>query len=134
MKKLIATILTVATTLAVTTFAPVRASEIKTIDRTETGTLYTFTDNTGYYTKNDSSLYPMTGIVTDIEYIDAEDADEVTIMCANGNKFSWYTDAGDYDKGDLVSCIMDSKGTNEVEDDEVIMARYSGVLKQFKNK
>lgn len=131
MKKLIATILTTAVTLAVAACAPAYASEIKSVQKTETGTLYTFTDNTGYYTENDSSLYPMTGIVTDIEYIDAEDADEVTITCTNGNVFSWYTDAGDYTKGDLISCIMDSKGTNKIEDDEVIMARYAGTLKQL---
>lgn len=74
-------------------------------------------------------LYPLTGIVTEIEHM--EDTDLVTMTCANGNMFSWYTDAGDYEVNDLASCIMNSNGTDEVYDDEIIDAHYVGTLDQL---
>ena len=59
------------------------------------------------------------------------EVDLVTITCSNGNMFSWYADAGDYEINDLASCIMDSKGTKYVTDDEVLLAHYAGGLKHF---
>ena len=77
------------------------------------------------------NLYPLTGIVTEIEYDVEPEVDLVTITCSNGNMFSWYADAGDYEINDLASCIMDSKGTKYVTDDEVLLAHYAGGLKHF---
>ena len=75
-------------------------------------------------------LYPLTGIVTEVERI--EDLDLVTMTTANGNQFSWYADAEDcWSINDLASCIMESNGTNEVYDDEIVDAHYAGGLKQF---
>lgn len=76
-------------------------------------------------------FYPLTGIVTEIEYDVEPEVDLVTITCSNGNMFSWYADAGDYEINDLASCIMDSKGTKYVTDDEVLLAHYAGGLKHF---
>lgn len=59
------------------------------------------------------------------------EVDLVTITTANGNMFSWYTDAGDYEINDLASCLMDSKGTKYVTDDEVLLAHYAGGLKHL---
>lgn len=145
MKKGIATIITVAVigATAFTTCVPAIAAReinsITSIETTETGTLYTFTDGTGYYHEeneipelsNVNGLYPLTGIVTEVEYDVEPEVDLITITCANGNIFSWYADAGDYEINDLASCIMDSKGTKYVDDDEVLLAHYAGGLKHF---
>lgn len=146
-KKLFTAIITI-TTLTLTFCQPIPASEteiftdgseVTSIETTETGTLYTFTDGTGYYQEeseipqlsNVNGLYPLTGIVTEIECDVEPEVNLVTITTANGNMFSWYTDAGDYEINDLASCIMDSKGTKYVTDDEVLLAHYAGGLKHL---
>lgn len=149
-KKLFTAIITLAT-ITLTSCQSVPASEtekiftdeyeITSIETTETGALYTFTDGTGYYQEesgneipqlsNVNGLYPLTGIVTEIKYDIEPEVDLVTITCSNGNMFSWYADAGDYEINDLASCIMDSKGTKYVTDDEVLLAHYAGGLKHF---
>ncbi len=147
-KKIFAAIITSITTLILTcqlipaseTEKIFTGSEITSIETTETGTLYTFTDGTGYYHEeneipelsNVNGLYPLTGIVTEIEYDVESEVDEVTITCANGNRFSWYADSSDcWEINDLASCIMDSKETAIVYDDEVLLAHYAGGLKHF---
>lgn len=146
-KKLFTAIITI-TTLALTSCQSIPASEteiftdgseVTSIETTETGTLYTFTNGTGYYQEeneipelsNINGLYPLTGIVTEIECDVEPEVDLVTITTANGNLFSWYADAGDYEINDLASCIMDSKGTKYVYDDEVLLAHYAGGLKHL---
>lgn len=127
----------VVTTTLFSSCTPVSAREITSVNRTETGTLYGFSDGTGYYTEDIEgistidNLYPLTGIVTEIKYDIEPEVDLVTITCSNGNMFSWYADAGDYEINDLASCIMDSKGTKYVTDDEVLLAHYAGGLKHF---
>lgn len=149
-KKLFAAIITLAT-LTLTSCQSVPASEteiftdgseVASIETTETGTLYTFTDGTGYYQEeseneipqpsNVNGLYPLTGIVTEIEYDIEPEVDLVTITCSNGNMFAWYADSSDcWEINDLASCLMDSKGTEIVYDDEVLLAHYAGVLEHF---
>ena len=127
----------VVTTTLFSSCTPVSAREITSVNRTETGTLYGFSDGTGYYTEDIEgistldNLYPLTGIVTEIKYDIEPEMDLITITCSNGNMFSWYADAGDYEINDLASCIMDSKGTKYVTDDEVLLAHYAGGLKHF---
>ena len=127
----------VVTTTLFSSCTPVSAREITSVNRTETGTLYGFSDGTGYYTEDIEgistidNLYPLTGIVTEIEYDVEPEVDLVTITCSNGNMFSWYADAGNYEVNDLVSCLMDSKGTKYVTDDDVLLAHYAGGLKHF---
>lgn len=76
-------------------------------------------------------LYPLTGIVTEIHEVD-KDTDLVTMTTANGNQFSWYADAEDcWSINDLASCIMNSNGTDEVYDDEIVDAHYVGTLDQL---
>lgn len=147
-KKIFAAIITSITTLILTCqLIPASETEkiftdgsITSIETTGTGTLYTFTDGTGYYHEeneipelsNVNGLYPLTGIVTEIEYDVESEVDEVTITCANGNRFSWYADSSDcWEINDLASCIMDSKETAIVYDDEVLLAHYAGGLKHF---
>lgn len=76
-------------------------------------------------------LYPLTGIVTEVQEVD-KDTDLVTMTTANGNQFSWYADSiDDWFINDLVSCIMNSNGTDEVYDDEIVDAHYVGTLDQL---
>ncbi len=75
-------------------------------------------------------LYPLTGIVTEVEHM--EDTDLITMTTANGNQFSWYVDStDDWCINDLASCIMNSNGTDEVYDDEIVDAHYVGTLDQL---
>lgn len=75
-------------------------------------------------------LYPLTGIVTEVEHM--EDTDLITMTTANGNQFSWYADSiDDWFINDLASCIMNSNGTDEVYDDEIVDAHYVGTLDQL---
>lgn len=75
-------------------------------------------------------LYPLTGIITEVEHM--EDTDLITMTCANGNQFSWYVDStDDWCINDLASCIMNSNGTDEVYDDEIVDAHYVGTLDQL---
>lgn len=149
-KKLFTAIITLAT-ITLTSCRSVPASEteiftdgyeVASIETTETGTLYTFTDGTGYYQEeseneipqpsNVNGLYPLTGIVTEIEYDVEPEVDLVTMTTANGNMFAWYADSSDcWEINDLASCLMDSKGTEIVYDDEVLLAHYAGVLEHF---
>lgn len=135
--KTIVTAIVITTTSLFSSCTPVSAREITSVNRTETGTLYGFSDGTGYYTDEIEgistldNLYPLTGIVTDIQSGENPEVDLVTITCSNGNMFSWYADAGDYEINDLASCIMDSKGTKYVDDDEVLLAHYAGGLKHL---
>lgn len=149
-KKLFTAIITIATLAVSCQSVPASetekiftdGSEITSIKATETGALYTFTDGTGYYQEesedeipqlsNVNGLYPLTGIVTEINYEVEPEVDEVTITCSNGNMFSWYADSSDcWELYDLASCIMDSKGTAIVYDDEVVLAHYAGALEHF---
>lgn len=154
MKKTIVTILTSVVALTLTSCQPVAASEmnpvftdgseeqaITTVQSTESGLLYNFSDGTGYYTQYHTDipgistyngLYPLTGIITEIEYEVEPGVDLLTMTCANGNMFSWYEESTDcWELNDLASCLMDSNGTKYVYDDEVILAHYAGSLDQL---
>lgn len=117
---------------------------IAKVESTSTGTLYTFNDGTGYYSEKENfaaptlkysmngNYYPLTGIITSI----APDSDSrenvITLECGNGNIFQ-FTDStsADWDTYDLVSCVMDNKGTAIVYDDEVVTTMYAGYTSQF---
>lgn len=93
---------------------------------------FPYSDGTGYYIEDTSHLYPLTGIVTEIEADTITETNCVTITCANGNEFAFYAPTSDcWELEDLATCIMDSKGTEIVYDDEIIMAQYAGGIKQF---
>ena len=118
---------TLITTIATMALALTAPTTVKAAD-----TFFQFSDVTGYYIEDTSHLYPLTGIVTHIEYDAVPDQDLIIITCGNGNEFSFYAPVGDdWELEDLASCIMDSKGTSLVYDDEVIVAKYAGVTEQF---
>lgn len=87
----------------------------------------------GYYLENANHLYPLTGIVTEVEETE-EDNYIVTVTTGNGNQFSWLTVDCDWYVNDLASMIMDGKGTETVVDDSVILANYSGVIEHLEQR
>ena len=90
--------------------------------------LFTFPDGTGYYIEYVDHLYPETGIITEIEYYDDYTC-IFTVTVANGNQFEFYdTLNSDWYLNDIVSMLMDSKGTEIVYDDEIVLCKYSGTI------
>ena len=73
--------------------------------------------------KENGNLYAETAIVREIDYA----TDTVTVECFNGNLFS-FSDCDDWAEGDICSMLMDSKGTSEVTDDEILSVKYSGYV------
>jgi len=70
---------------------------------------------------NLNSLYPMTGIVTEVD----RKNDIVTIKDFNGNLWE-FKGCEDWEENDICSCIMNNKGTENIKDDEIIKVKYSG--------
>lgn len=71
--------------------------------------------------KMEKNMYPETMIVKEVKN------DLVTIETANGALFQ-FEGAEDWEVGDICSCIMDSKGTAIIYDDEIVKTKYSGWL------
>lgn len=118
MKKAIVFILTAATvTFGTTTIA---SAATETIPPTISNSL-------------NKTFYPLTGIVTSVTPDDSDTRSEViTFTCSNGNMFSFTAPTTDcWEEADLVSCIMNNKGTETVYDDEVITSMYSGSTDQL---
>ena len=80
-------------------------------------------------------LYAQTFVVTEVVTTPATETEpeSVVIICEdfNGNIWEIPTDDGDWFKGDIVTAIMDSKGTDSIYDDEVVCAQYSGTIEGF---
>lgn len=118
MKKAIVFILTAtAVTFGTTTVA---SADTETIPPTISNSL-------------NKTFYPLTGIVTSVTPDDSDTRSEViTFTCSNGNMFSFTAPTTDcWEEADLVSCIMNNKGTETVYDDEVITSMYSGSTDQL---
>lgn len=80
----------------------------------------------------DGNYYPLTGIVTSVTPDDDTRSEVITFTCSNGNMFSFTAPTTDcWEEADLVSCIMNNKGTETVYDDEVVTAMYSGSTDQL---
>lgn len=121
MKKAIVFILTAATvTFGTTTIA---SAATETIPPTISNSL-------------NKTFYPLTGIVTSVTPDDSDTRSEViTFTCSNGNMFSFTAPTTDcWEEADLVSCIMNNKGTETVYDDEVITSMYSGSTDQLESQ
>lgn len=117
MKKAIVLILTAAVTFGTTTTA---SAATETVSPTISNSL-------------NKTFYPLTGIVTSVTPDDSDTRSEViTFTCSNGNMFSFTAPTTDcWEEADLVSCIMNNKGTETVYDDEVITSMYSGSTDQL---
>ena len=65
--------------------------------------------------------YPLAAQVYDLDYR----GDFVTLVDAGGNAWG-FTGCEDWMRGDIAALLMDSKGTGNISDDEIIMVRYAG--------
>ena len=72
--------------------------------------------------KMEKNIYPETMIVKEVKN------DLVTIETASGILFQ-FEGAEDWEVGDICSCIMDSKDTETIYDDEIVRTKYSGWIK-----
>jgi hypothetical protein len=69
--------------------------------------------------KTETNVYPLLTTVTEVD----RDKDLVTVEDNNG--FIWqFGGVDDWEEGDLCNCLMNSKGTERIFDDEIIMTRY----------
>jgi len=77
-----------------------------------------------------NNLYPLATIVEEIH----EANDLVTVRDFNGNLWQFYLEESgeDWEIGDICSIIFDSKGTEDIKDDEIISVRYSGWMEGWK--
>lgn len=116
-----------ATALCITLISvvPVKANGV------DNSGMFHFENGAGHYVEK--HIYPATGIVTEMEVV-SEDETMLTIRTANGNPFEYVTEDGDWFLRDLASMLIDSKGTEEVSDDEVISCKYAGVIQFFEIK
>lgn len=84
---------------------------------------------TGFYigknTQKDE-LYSLTTVVTDIN----EETDTVLTQDANGFVWCFYG-VEDWCIGDIASCVMNTKGTQKIFDDEIISIRYCGQFEMW---
>lgn len=73
-----------------------------------------------------SFLYAQTFYVTEV----VPTPTETIVVCQDFNGLEWkfISEDEDWYKGDIVSAIMDSKGTEIIFDDEFVTVKYSGYL------
>lgn len=69
--------------------------------------------------KQVENLYPLSTVVTGINIED----DSVTVEDSNGNLWDFYG-TEDWEVGDGCSLLMDSNGTDNIEDDIIISTQY----------
>lgn len=67
------------------------------------------------------NIYPRTAVVTEINRVD----DIVTVTDNVG--YMWqFTEADDWEIGDIASMIMNDNGTDVITDDMIVSVRYNG--------
>lgn len=72
------------------------------------------------------NYYPLTAIITNV------DGNEITATSINGNLWQFLDNEEYYEKGDMISLLMDSKGTDLVFDDEIVRVHYCGNVAEWK--
>lgn len=73
------------------------------------------------YTENENNYhyYANTAVVTEVNY----DSNLVTVEDSTGNIWQ-FTETEDWEFADTCSMLMDSKGTPNISDDEIIQVTY----------
>lgn len=75
----------------------------------------------------DMGIYPKTAMVFDV--------DEDLVSCKDycGNVWQFYSDAGDWKTGELVSLLMCDNGTRDISDDVILDVQYAGVTRNYRH-
>lgn len=73
--------------------------------------------------KTEQSIYPLTTRVVEVD----EEADLVTCEDFNGNLWK-FEGCEDWQDGDICSLLMNSRGTEKIYDDEIVLAQYNGTF------
>lgn len=69
--------------------------------------------------KTQTNVYPLLTTVTEV------DRDKNLVTVEDNNGFIWqFEGVDDWEEGDLCNCLMNSRGTEKIFDDEIIMTRY----------
>lgn len=68
-------------------------------------------------------IYADAGRCIAIEIVD-KDTERVSVQTSGGMVYAFYTDVGDYEMGDDITCIFCDMGTQDVHDDIIVSARY----------
>lgn len=74
------------------------------------------------------NFYSMTTVVSHVSKV----TDTVTIEDFSGNLWQ-FKGVEDWKIGDIASCVMDSKGNEEIEDDEIIRVNFSGKIDEWRD-
>lgn len=86
--------------------------------------------NGGYFLSQ-STLYPETGIVTEVDKTETNTY-KIVFDTSNGHEWVFYTEDPDWFVGDVVSTIMCNKCTEDITDDSIIDVRYSGTIDMYR--
>ena len=72
--------------------------------------------------------YPTTTIISNVCEVEVETEKKywLTLKDFNDNKWAYISEDGDWLEGDIINLIMCDNGTEAIEDDIIIYARYSG--------
>ena len=77
-------------------------------------------------TKANEELYPRTMVVSEI------DVGSDTVVLTDSVGFVWeFRGVEDWQVGDICSCIMDTSGTENIEDDIIVDTKYNGQIEDF---
>ena len=82
--------------------------------------------------KKEVGYYPTTTVVSNVCEVEVETEKKycLTLEDFNGNAWGYISEDGDWLEGDIVNLIMCDNGTEEIEDDIIIYARYSGYFEE----
>ena len=84
---------------------------------------------TSYYQpQKEVGYYPTTAVISNVCEVEVETEKNywLTLEDFNGNKWGYISEDADWLEGDIANLIMCDNGTEEIEDDIIIYARYSG--------
>jgi hypothetical protein len=82
-----------------------------------------------YIEKMPDGIYADCGLIMD-EIQETSEGYLITITMQNGNRFSFTSEDGDLEQGEIISAVFNDMGTPEVIDDEIISYRYSGWISE----
>ena len=76
--------------------------------------------------------YPTTAVISNVCEVEVETEKkyQLTLEDFNGDAWAYISEDGDWLEGDIANLIMCDNGTEEIEDDIIIYARYSGYFKE----